>query len=191
MAKPVFGLQVSGIGDLEKSLQELSKRTGRAVLERSLRKAAQPMLDAAKRNAPVLDGDLERSLKIVRETVSDPGKAAFAQTMKDTGGDTGAARQALRAAYRAEGGAVSALVLGPDLSDGGSTAHIVEFGTGPRKTQDGKSTGAMPADPFLRPAWDAEAKPTNDRLKTILADEIDKAAKRAARTAAKKRGWEV
>ncbi len=35
--------------------------------------------------------------------------------------------------------------------------------------------------PALRPAWDAEALPTLDRLKTELADEIDKSVARAAR----------
>jgi hypothetical protein len=39
--------------------------------------------------------------------------------------------------------------------------------------------------PSLRPAWDAEAMPTLDRLKTELSSEIEKAAARAARKAAR------
>ncbi|MEO9521715.1 MAG: HK97-gp10 family putative phage morphogenesis protein [Parasphingorhabdus sp.] len=33
-----------------------------------------------------------------------------------------------------------------------SLAHLVEFGTGARVTKSGKSTGTMPAQPFMRPA---------------------------------------
>jgi hypothetical protein len=39
--------------------------------------------------------------------------------------------------------------------------------------------------PALRPAWDAEAQPTLDRLKTELATEIDKAVARARKRAAR------
>jgi hypothetical protein len=43
----------------------------------------------------------------------------------------------------------------------------------------------MPAQPFLRPAFDAEAGPSLDRLKPILASEIDKAVSRRAARAAR------
>ena len=39
--------------------------------------------------------------------------------------------------------------------------------------------------PALRPAWDTESGPTLERLSEILWSELDKAAKRAARKAAK------
>lgn len=183
MVRNTFGLKVEGIEEFEAALADLGKRLGRSVLERSVRRAAAPMLNLAKEMAPHGEGDLERSLKIARITVSDPGKAAFAATIQATG-DTAAARAALRNAYRTQGGAVVDLVLGPDLNDGGSTAHLVEFGTGPRYQDNGKFVGAMPADPFLRPAFDAEARPTIERLKPLLRAEIEKAvARRAARQA--------
>lgn len=183
MARETFGIRVEGIEEFEAALNDLGRSLGRNVLERALRKAAQPMLQKAKDMAPRDEGDLEQSLKIARVTVSDPGKAAFAATIQATG-DQAAARAALREAYRTQGGAVVDLVLGPDLNDGGSTAHLVEFGTGPRYQDNGKFVGAMPADPFLRPAFDAEARPTIERLKPLLRAEIEKAvARRAARQA--------
>lgn len=184
MGSAVFGLKVQGIDELEASLSDLGKRLGRNVLERSLRRAAAPMLAKAKDFAAYDEGDLEGSLKIARQTVSDPGKAAFAATLA-SGGDRSAAQAALRTAYREQGGAVVDLVLGPDLADGGSHAHLVEFGTGPRYQDDGSFVGEMPAQPFLRPAFDAEAGPTIERLKPILAAEIDKAAQRRAARAAR------
>ncbi|HHW34337.1 MAG TPA: HK97 gp10 family phage protein [Paracoccus solventivorans] len=41
-------------------------------------------------------------------------------------------------------------------------SHLVEHGTGPRQHKDGGSTGAMPAQPFLLPAWRL-SKPRVDR----------------------------
>jgi HK97 gp10 family phage protein len=37
---------------------------------------------------------------------------------------------------------------------GGSHAHLVELGTDPRYHKDGKFVGQMPAQPYLRPAFD-------------------------------------
>lgn len=184
MAGQAFRIRVDGLKEFEAALDDLGKRIGKAVLERSLRKAAAPMLALAKTLAPNDEGDLEQSLKIAKMTVSDPGKAAYAATMRATG-DQGAARTALRDAYRTQGGAVVDLVLGPDLLDGGRHAHLVEFGTGPRYHESGRYVGEMPAQPFLRPAFDAEAGPSRDRLKPILAAEIDKAVSRRAARAAR------
>jgi HK97 gp10 family phage protein len=41
------------------------------------------------------------------------------------------------------------------------------------------------AQPFARPAWDQEAKPTLERLKPLLWSEIEKSLSRAARRAAR------
>lgn len=38
----------------------------------------------------------------------------------------------------------------------GAHAHLVEFGTGPRRQKNGMSTGSAPAQPFLFPAWESE-----------------------------------
>ncbi|MFE3839476.1 HK97-gp10 family putative phage morphogenesis protein [Pseudogemmobacter sonorensis] len=55
-----------------------------------------------------------------------------------------------------------------------SSAHNQEFGN--------ENHGAQP---FMRPAWDAEAKPTLERVGKKMWFEIDKQAKRAARKAAR------
>jgi len=184
MAGSVMGLKVQGIDEMQAALDDLGRRLGRSVLERSLRRASAPMLAKAKNFAAYDEGDLEGSLKIERQTVSDPGRAAFAATLQ-AGGDRASAQAALRTAYREQGGAVAALVLGPDLANGGNTAHLVEFGTGPRYQKNGKYVGEMPAQPFLRPAFDAEAGPTIERLKPILMTEIEKAVQRRAARAAR------
>lgn len=56
-------------------------------------------------------------------------------------------------------------------------AHMMEFGT-----------ADIASRPFLRPAWDAGRKDIEDGLKDVLWKEIEKAAKRLARKAAKAAG---
>lgn len=61
--------------------------------------------------------------------------------------------------------------------DPGGNAAWQEFGT-----------VKMPANPFARPAADAEGVPTVDRLREALTVQIDKAKARIARKAARARG---
>lgn len=49
-------------------------------------------------------------------------------------------------------------MLQGDLVTGVPYGHLVEFGTQVRHTKSGKSTGAMPARPFFRPAFDTQTK---------------------------------
>lgn len=56
-------------------------------------------------------------------------------------------------------------------------AHLQEFGTARHEPQ-----------PFMRPAWDAEKRPTLDRIVTALAANIAKTAARVARRAARLAG---
>lgn len=55
-------VEVEGLSDLEKALDDLSKAAGKGVLRRSLKKAAEPMADAANSIAPVgITGDFSKS----------------------------------------------------------------------------------------------------------------------------------
>ncbi|RVV99704.1 HK97 gp10 family phage protein [Mesobaculum littorinae] len=161
---------VSGLADLEKSLSNLSKGVGKSVLRRSLDKAAKPMADLARDLAPVDDGELRDSIKIGRKLnkKEQNGQRRLAPEQRD---------------------AVE-LFVGPSylLGAGGRHGHLVEFGTAPHDNKGQfagtRHPGTAP-QPFMRPAYDAEAGPTIDRLKPILWSEVEKAAKRAARKAAK------
>lgn len=62
-----------------------------------------------------------------------------------------------------QGGATFVTIVGPrtgfkDPQTGENPvhiAHLVEFGTRERFKKSGQPTGTMPAQPFLRPAWDS------------------------------------
>jgi len=144
-------VRVEGLRELERALAQLSKRTGKSVLRRTLKAAAEPMLLKAASLAPVDEMDLVESMGLS----SKLGK-----------------RQAKlhRRMFRDDRAAVE-MFLGAGVLP---QAHLQEFGSAKHGAQ-----------PFLRPAWDAEKKPTLDRISDLLAKNIDKAARSAARRAAK------
>lgn len=53
--------------------------------------------------------------------------------------------------------------------------HLVEFGTEERHHQDGTSTGTMPTEPFLLPAWRLNKARTERRIKKAISDGARKA----------------
>ncbi|SOC21970.1 HK97-gp10 family putative phage morphogenesis protein [Rhodobacter maris] len=163
-------LRIEGLADLERALDNLSKSVGRSVLRRSLRKAAEPMAERARALAPVKTGKLRESIK-------------FGSLLN------GSQRKLHRKLTLEERTAIE-LFLGPSYvkGSGGRVGHLVEFGTAPHGN-GGLFAGTLhpgtPPRPFMRPAFDAEAGPTIARLKPILWAEIEKAAARAARKAAR------
>lgn len=55
--------------------------------------------------------------------------------------------------------------------NGAPNAHVVEFGTGPRKTNKDVNRGAVAAKPFMRPAYES----TKGQVQQILKDHVMKA----------------
>ncbi len=56
--------------------------------------------------------------------------------------------------------------------------HLVEFGTSERKWENGKSTGAMKAEPFIRPAFRNSANQSVELIRKTMARRIKAAIKR-------------
>lgn len=173
-----------GLPELERALENIEKRSTQvSIMRRSLKKAAEPMRELASRYAPVDQGDLSDSIRISTKATREVGRAAYAATMRETYGDKVAAVAALRAARRAFKAAnpPAILYLGPVRQ--AFYAKFVEFGTQPH-TNGGRFAGTrhpgMAPDPFMRPAFDAEAQKTIDRLAPILWAEIEKHATRVA-----------
>jgi HK97 gp10 family phage protein len=149
-------VKIEGLAALEKELNKLSKAAGKSVLRRSLKKAVEPAIAAAKANVPVASGALIGSIDVSLKLA--PRQAGLHRKM-----------------FKDDRAAVE-LFLGPSysLGAGGRHGHLVEFGTYKTAPQ-----------PFMRPAWDQEAQPTLDRLARHLWDEFEKSRLRAARKAAK------
>lgn len=198
--------KLEGLPELEAALLEIAKQSTRVVVtRRALALAAQPMLSMAKLYAPIGDGELERSIKISTRATGEVGNAAYSKTIRTMAEAAKASGESF-SLENAKGFAVTAmrdarrafravnppaiLYLGP-VTGPTFYAKFVEFGTRAR-LNGGVYAGTMhpgtAPQPFLRPAFDAEAKGTIDRLAPLIWSEIDKSAKRAARKAAKAKG---
>lgn len=173
-------VSVAGLAELDRALGELPKATARNVLLRTLKQAAQPILEDAKRLAPVRTGTLRDSILASSRVKNKAGNAEYAAAMR-SGLGKDAARAALLSARRANKGkgSFAELYVGPARGRGVIRyAHIVEFGSNDTAPQ-----------PYMRPAWDGNKDKALDTIKAELGNEIIKAARRVARS--KKQSAEV
>lgn len=130
------GFEMKGFQEIEKVLAALPDKLGPKVLTQTLRKAAKPLTDEAKRLVPVDSGELKKSIGVI--------------AAKDFGNYTGVyvgPRRGIYAGHHAhlvEYGTVMRKLDKPILIKiGGKLVTITH-------------TGTMPAKPFMRPAYDAK-----------------------------------
>lgn len=177
--------RIEGYEEMERALQELGRRTGLATIYRVLEKVGAPIRDDMREMAPVGHGNLKESIRMIRASAERQrmGKAAF-NKVKNTGGSVGDARAAARSTIRELNatGAIAEVIIGPGRHPQGMWA---EFGTGERFHEDGSATGVMPAQPYIRPAWDQHSTGLEAKIANLLGAEIEKSARRVAARAAR------
>lgn len=158
--KPTLSLR--GGRDLDLALQELAKTTAKRLARKAMADALSPVEEAARDLAPKgPTGNLRESVAVSHRL--NPSQAAEAPR---------------------EGQHVLHMYVGANAPH----AHLVEFGTGPRRHKSGKFVGAMPPNPWMRPAWDGNSDAVLARLTDALREQIEAFAARAAKRAAKARG---
>ena len=164
-------IKVRGFRELEQALGEFKKATARSIANRALKRAAEPIAEAARTKAGRFSGKLKASIGVSPRLAKKVGSAEFAAALAG-----GASKQeaigALREARRgAAGGSLTTMHVGP-----GQLAQAIteEFGT-----------ADQPPHPFMRPAWDGNRQAALDSIADELRLEIGKAAKRAAAKALK------
>lgn len=172
-------VKLSGFKELEAELAKLTKAVGRGVLTRAGIAALEPMARAARMRAPVDTGALQESISVGARVDDSVGRAEYAAVMR-AGGTAVEALSALRDARRAVAGQAPSVVLymGPERpadKDEAIKALVQEYGSSSNAPQ-----------PYMRPAFDAEAMPTIDRLKDELWWEVSLAVERAERRAARR-----
>lgn len=175
-------VKVEGLRELDAALGELPKATARNTLLRVLRKAGKPIADRASELAPDDPAtgapDLHTSIKVSASLKNKVGSREFAEVMS-AGGSKAEAVSALRAARRAAAGqgSFAEVYVGPESSSKKNAikAIVQEFGSVKQAPQ-----------PYMRPAWAEHQNTVLEIVKRDLGDEIEKAAKRLARRAAKK-----
>jgi HK97 gp10 family phage protein len=145
-------VRLEGLDELKQILKGLPAAMGGEALKEAALEAMEPVLARARQLVPVKSGRLKRSLGIQIRTES-------------------------RSYIDVRVGAN----LERSLGETGPHAHLVEFGTGPRYDKDGRFVGVMPAEPFMRPAWDAESRNIEPRFQRVLAKALDRYAREADR----------
>lgn len=165
--------EVEGLKDLNDALAEFSKATSGNILKRAVGTAGAMFAEHAIALAAKDTGQLKREIKVAKPKIITPGKAAYAQAMRETG-DKAEAAVAARAANQSAGGTGRSAVthVGPTKKAG--QGMLQEFGTAHHKAQ-----------PFMRPTWDADGPKLIEVIRDTLAEEIAKATQRAERKAAR------
>lgn len=185
---------VHGLRELQQAMDDLPKQIRRGgLIIRALRDAGQLVRDAAKRMAPVLSSEKASSAFSARryhaagyalskqENQRVPGNIKFNivsyVTTEFAGRITSIIRVRTRSYIFSDRGNRKGMRGGADPSnrvDNPNYWWLVEFGTSHSRAQ-----------PFMRPAFQATKFAALEMIKTGLRDEIEKAAQRWARRAAR------
>lgn len=166
MRRRGFSAKLDGIDHIRTVLKELPKSTEKRAVRDAMIEAADVFANDAAARAPVDEGRLRDSIVRTWRII----KSQLAGTRKP-------GKDGVRA------------FVGPNYSRTESSdkgyaphAHLVEFGTGPRKG----GTGVMPAQPFMRPAFDTQKQPFMTKFSKSLVEMVDKAVARLRRKQARK-----
>jgi HK97 gp10 family phage protein len=167
-------VKLTGMKELEDAFADLKKSTARGVLVKSLKPRADKMRDAMKDGAPIDQGALRDSIisgsKVPAKV--NPGKAAYAKAMKESGGDKRSAGKAARDANKANPTHFAKVFVGVAGRRRTGIAHLIEWGT-----------STTPGTGFARKAWDANSAQLLDGLADDIKANLEKAKARAARKA--------
>ena len=159
-----MNVQVDGLTELVRQLEDLGRKRGKIVVRKMVNKASTIYVKDARRRAPR--------------------------------GKTGNLRSGLVKRIKSyNGGAFILAVMGNKVGHGGAQhAHLVEAGTKQRfwtgrrarkrgqiSATKGKSTGIMPANPFMRPAFDATRGQMMSKMVEVGRVELAKEAARGAK----------
>jgi HK97 gp10 family phage protein len=148
-------VKIQGLKELDRALSELPKATAKNVLRRTLVKASEPMVTEAANLAPDRPGTPRNNLSTSIVISSKLNKEQ-------------------KKATRGEEKTFVEMYVGPDVSVPNAHGGWHEFGTinhGPQ--------------PFMRPAWDSKREVVLDGIAKESWAEIQKAAQRLARRAAR------
>jgi HK97 gp10 family phage protein len=180
----VTQVKLEGFSELEAKLKEFPENIARNAVRRAMVTAGNIMAEEQRAFAAE-SGRLAATIIVKAKTVNTSGFGEYAAVLREGGGYKNA-QQALREARRGGANGQGRIVI--TVGSTAPHARLVEFGTVQRFHKSGKSTGIMPMNPFIRPAWDATAPGVVHQIKSILADEIERTAARPAGKKAKASG---
>lgn len=157
-ANSLIHMEIVGARELEAALMALGQdRLIKATLKRALVDASKPAVATAQRLAPKHTGRMA-------------DKIAVSTTLSR--------RQRRGSGYKFNPNTAYVWIGSAPRGPG----TLAEFGTGPRyQKRNRKFVGAMPAQPFMRPAWEQHKDQILRDFSAALWIQIEKSAKRLAR----------
>lgn len=151
----------SGFRECEEALRNLPKATGKSVLRRVAKARLEPMRADAEASAPREQGDLVAAIVVSEKRT----RRAKGSTSKYVGGGK----------FRASASTGISMAMGPSSGKGVlNYASFQEFGT-----------AKQAPNPYMRPAWDANAQAVLEGIGDDLWEAISKAAAKRAKKLAK------
>jgi HK97 gp10 family phage protein len=173
--------KIEGLGDVTKAFDQLAEEIGdkkatSKVLVPAARRAMMPVLAAAQQNAPIDSGALRLSLQVEarRPTSRDRRSKYISGTDAVVALVTTASGKKLEQMSTGKG----LLRAKRKLAKLGGTAEQVAafsgFSSDPRAIAQEFGTAKMPANPYLRPAIEANTQTVVARLSEALAQQINK-----------------
>jgi HK97 gp10 family phage protein len=164
-------IQIKGLKELERGLQDLKKATRRNAIRRALMKSIEPMAEDARQRAPVDKGKLQKSIIVGTKVKVSQSTGGLEKIMTDQGiRTTGGNFEMTPDGWRRRSAGAIIVYMGPTSS----IAHFQELGTAHHAAQ-----------PFMRPAFEANKEAVLNDFQKWLEVEVEKARKRAARKAAR------
>ena len=165
-----FSFNVDGLAALDRSLAQISdEATQKRVIISAMKKALKPVAESAKQKVPVDEGDLRNSIVVSTKITKRQGRGLVK--------------------------GVPRVFVGSNWP----SAHLVEFGTGPRVAKIRRSrvlvsqsgqvfgtsvdAGNMPAMPFLRPAFESLQQQVLKKFGEEMWKNISRTAKRLLKQA--------
>lgn len=177
MAKPTVKVKVEGLVELQAALKELPKATGKNTIRRALTAACQPIIETATSLTRVKRVSPAVVMSKIKFTSGGAGKRAFAAAMARgaTRQEAGEAAHEANAAAKESGGDDATVTSGVTAVGPTKAAFYgFEYGTVKQAPQ-----------PFMRPAWDQHKEEAVEIFRDELKMQIEKAAARLAKKAAK------
>lgn len=157
MAQAAFSFEIQGVKELMSAFEQLPTMSmQKTVVRNALKKAALPIVAAAKQNVPRgKTGNLEKSIIV---------------------------STSLKASQR-RGRIIDRSTVTVHVGSTAPHAHLIEFGTKDRTNKAGAGRGHVTPNPFMRNAWDATKGTAMAIIVVEMRKQIYAAARRLAKRA--------
>lgn len=142
-------VKLTGVREIDSVLKGLPLEVNHKIVQQANASAARVLVTAAKLKAPEgPTGNLVDSIGVIKTPLSKATELGLIEVGPRRG------------RYK------------------GNAAHLVEYGTMPRRNERGANRGFMPKDPFMEPSWDKTKSPVLSAINGFIGKHLWRFMKR-------------